>query len=205
MKIKIDPLDPPEEKIKIVLEALREGKIILYPTDTVYGIGANIFNLEAVERIYKIKKRPHNKPLSVCVSSIDQIHKIAHLNRDTGKKLNTIFPGPFTVILKKKDIVNPILTAGGEKIGIRIPESKICMELSSKFPITTTSANISGKPIPESVDGVWKQFIGEIDLIIDAGTCRHGVHSTVIDMTVSPPLILRKGVKIPPFYSSKMN
>lgn len=199
MKIKIDPQDPPQEKIKIALEALNEGKIILYPTDTVYGIGANIFNIKALKKVYKIKKRPFNKPLSVCVSSFDQIHKIAHLDRDTQKKLYNIFPGPFTVILKKKDIVNPILTAGGEKIGIRIPHSKICMELSSQFPITTTSANISGKPIPESVDEILKQFNGEIDLILDAGICKHGIHSTIIDMTVSPPLILRKGVKMPPF------
>ncbi|MGZ7043673.1 MAG: L-threonylcarbamoyladenylate synthase [Methanobacterium sp.] len=199
MKLKINQEAPEEGKIKIAVKALKEGKTVLYPTDTVYGIGANIFNIEAVEKIYKIKKRPLNKPISVCVSSINDLHKIAYLNKDMEKKLEYIFPGPFTVILKKKNIVPPILTAGSEKIGIRIPDSKICMELSSEFPITTTSANISGKTVAESVEGVLEQLEDEIDLILDAGIFRHGIHSTVIDMTVSPPLILRKGLKMPHF------
>ncbi|MGZ7160689.1 MAG: L-threonylcarbamoyladenylate synthase [Methanobacterium sp.] len=199
MKLKINPEAPEEGKIKIAVKALKEGKTVLYPTDTVYGIGTNIFNLEAVEKIYKIKKRPLNKPISVCVSSINDLHKIAYLNKDMEKKLEHIFPGPFTVILKKKNIVPPILTAGSEKIGIRIPDSKICMELSSEFPITTTSANISGKTVAESVEGVLEQLEDGIDLILDAGICRHRIHSTVIDMTVSPPQILRKGLKMPHF------
>ncbi|HML05359.1 MAG TPA: Sua5/YciO/YrdC/YwlC family protein, partial [Methanobacterium sp.] len=108
-------------------------------------------------------------------------------------------PGPFTVILKKKENIPPILTAGEQKIGIRIPDNRVCMELSKEFPITTTSANISGQSIPESIDGVLEQLGDEIDLILDAGICKHGIHSTVIDMTVSPPKILRKGAKEPPF------
>ncbi|MGZ7047042.1 MAG: L-threonylcarbamoyladenylate synthase, partial [Methanobacterium sp.] len=87
MKLKINPEAPEEGKIKIAVKALKEGKTILYPTDTVYGIGTNIFNLEAVEKIYKIKKRPLNKPISVCVSSINDLHKIAYLNKDMEKKL----------------------------------------------------------------------------------------------------------------------
>ena len=199
MKIKINPKSPEKEKIRTVIQYLSDGKIVLYPTDTVYGIGANIFNYQAVKKVYQIKKRPLNKPLSVCVSNVNDINKIAYLNKDTEKKLEKIFPGPFTVILKKKDIVPTILTSGSEKIGIRIPENKICMALSREFPITTTSANISGKPMATSLKGVLRQFGDDIDLILDAGIYMHGIHSTVIDMTCSPPRIVRKGAKMPLF------
>ena len=193
MKLKIDPKNPEKEKIKTAVEALKEGKIVLYPTDTIYGIGANIFNMEPVKKIYAIKRRPLHKPLSVCVSKIDDIHKIAYLNKDVEKILNDIFPGPFTVILNKKEVIPSILTAGSEKIGIRIPDSNVCLELSREFPITTTSANLSGEKILESIEEILEQLEDKIDLILDAGNCRHGIHSTVIDMTVSPPKILRKG------------
>lgn len=199
MKMKINPENPEKEKIKLAIKALKKGKIVLYPTDTVYGLGANIFDIEAVKKIYTIKKRSFYKPLSVCVSKIEDIHKIAHLNKDLEKMLNEIFPGPFTVILKKKDIVPSILTAGGEKIGIRIPDNNICLELSNEFPITTTSANLSGEKVLESVNGVLEQLNNEVDLILDAGICKHGIHSTVIDMTIHPLKIVRKGVKMPPF------
>jgi L-threonylcarbamoyladenylate synthase len=201
--IKINPENPEKDKIKGAVEALKEGKTVLYPTDTVYGIGANIFNFEAVKKVYMIKKRHFNKPLSVCLSKIDDIHKIAHLNKDIEKMLNYIFPGPFTVILNKKNNIPPILTASREKIGVRIPDSKISMELSQQFPITTTSANLSGQKIPESVDGVLEQLGNTIDLILDAGICKYGIHSTVIDFTVSPPKIVRKGVNTPPFLDYK--
>lgn len=196
MKLKINSKNPEKEKIEITINALKDGKTILYPTDTVYGIGANIFDVEAVKSVYKIKNRPLNKPLSVCVSKIDDIHKIAYLNNDAQYMLKDIFPGPFTIILNKKENVPPILTSGSQKVGIRIPDNKICMEISRKFPITTTSANISGQPVLESVNQILEQLNEEIDLVLDSGICRHGTHSTVIDMTVSPPKILREGAEI---------
>ncbi|HEX3013316.1 MAG TPA: L-threonylcarbamoyladenylate synthase, partial [Methanobacterium sp.] len=141
-------------------------------------------------------KRSPLKPISTCVSKIEDIHKIAHMDEDTEKMIEKILPGPFTVILKKKESVPSILTSGGEKIGVRIPDSKVCMELASAFPITTTSANISGEKIPESLDGILKQLDGSVDLILDAGVCKHGIHSTVIDMTDSPKIV-RKGAVMP--------
>lgn len=199
MKLKINSESPPKDKIKAAVNALKEGKTVLYPTDTVYGIGANIFDLEAVQKVFSIKKRSLNKPLSVCVSKIEDIENIAYLNKDLKRLISDIFPGPFTVILNKKENVPSILTSGGKTVGIRIPDNRVCRELSRKFPITTTSANISGKPVPESVAGVLKQLGDQIDLILDAGICRHGIPSTVIDMTVSPPKIVRKGAGEPPF------
>lgn len=197
--IQINTENPSKEMLKVAIEALNKGKIIIYPTDTVYGIGANIFDVEAVRNVYSVKKRSFDKPLSVCVSNIDEISKIAHINEDIERNLVKIFPGPFTVILKKKEVVPSIVTSNSDKIGIRIPDNKICMELSSKFPITTTSANISGKNVQESVDGVLSQLNADIDIVLDAGICKHGINSTVVDMTCSPPKILRKGASMPPF------
>jgi len=200
MKIlKINPDNPEKDKIKTAVDILRRGGTVVYPTDTVYGVGANIFHPEATRKVYSIKKRSLTKPISVCVSKIDNIHKIAYMNENIEKIIEKILPGPFTIILKKKVDVSSILTADGEKIGIRIPDNKVCVELSREFPVTTTSANISGEKIPESVEGILKQLDNNVDLILDAGICRHGVHSTVIDLTVYPPKIVRKGAVMPDF------
>ena len=197
MKIlKINANNPEKDKIKAAVSVLKRAGTVVYPTDTVYGIGANIFDAKAVQKVYQVKKRSPLKPISTCVSKIEDIHKIAHMDEDTEKMIEKILPGPFTVILKKKESVPSILTSGGEKIGVRIPDSKVCMELASAFPITTTSANISGEKIPESLDGILKQLDGGVDLILDAGVCKHGIHSTVIDMTNSPKIV-RKGAVMP--------
>ncbi len=197
MKIlKINANNPEKDKIKAAVSVLKRAGTVVYPTDTVYGIGANIFDAKAVQKVYQVKKRSPLKPISTCVSKIEDIHKIAHMDEDTEKMIEKILPGPFTVILKKKESVPSILTSGGEKIGVRIPDSKVCMELASAFPITTTSANISGEKIPESLDGILKQLDGGVDLILDAGVCKHGIHSTVIDMTDSPKIV-RKGAVMP--------
>ncbi|MGB9978389.1 L-threonylcarbamoyladenylate synthase [Methanobacterium sp.] len=197
MKIlKINANNPEKDKIKAAIAILKRGGTVVYPTDTVYGIGANIFDSEAIQKIYHIKKRSQLKPISACVSKIQDIHKIAHMDKNTERIVKKILPGPFTVILKKKNNVPGILTSGGEKIGVRIPDSKVCMEISREFPITTTSANISGKKIPESLNDILKQLDSDIDLILDAGVCKHGIHSTVIDMTSSPKIV-RKGAIIP--------
>lgn len=195
--LKINQDNPEKNKLKIAIDALKEGKAIVYPTDTVYGIGANALDIEAIEKVYRIKKRPLDKPISICVSKISSIKKIAYINKEVEKIIEQILPGPFTIILNKKENIPSILTTGSEKIGIRIPDNKICMELSKEFPITTTSANLSGKDIPESVDDILKQLDDTVDLILDAGICRHGIHSTVIDMTLNPPKIVRKGAIIP--------
>ena len=199
MKIlKINANNPEKDKIKAAISVLKRGGTIVYPTDTVYGIGANILDVEAVQKVYQVKKRSPLKPISACVSKIEDIHKIAYMDKKTEKMIEKILPGPFTVILKKKKNVPSILTAGGKKIGVRIPDSKVCKELSSAFPITTTSANISGEKIPESLNGILKQVGDGVDLILDAGVCKHGTHSTVIDMTDSPKIV-RKGAVMPDF------
>lgn len=191
--IKINAKNPDKEKIIIAMNFLKKGGTVIYPTDTVYGLGANIFNEEAVKKVYLIKKRSFKKPMSVCISEIDDINEIAYIDKYTEEIIRKILPGPFTVILRKKKHVPFMLASDGEKIGIRIPDNRVCMELSREFPITTTSANLSGREIPKSVEEVVEQLGDAVDIILDAGTFKHGVPSTVVDMTTSPPKILREG------------
>jgi L-threonylcarbamoyladenylate synthase len=191
--IKIDPTEPEPDKIEIARKVMKQGSIIVYPTDTVYGIGANIFDERALLKVFSIKKRSHDKPLSVCLSRIEDIKKVAHMDDATKELIQKILPGPFTLILEKNDNVPSLLTAGSEKIGIRIPDNQVCMNLSNDFPITSTSANLSGYNVPESVNDVLNQLGNSVDIVLDAGLCKHGFHSTVVDMTVYPPKLLRKG------------
>ncbi len=191
--IKINPENPEKEKIKQAINVLENGGTVVYPTDTLYGLGADIFREDAVRKVYTIKKRSLNNPISICVSEIDDITKIAYLDKDTEKIVKKILPGPFTIILRKKGNISSILTAGKEKIGIRIPDNKICRELTQRFPITTSSANISGKKAPKSLNEVLEQLGDTVDLILDDGGSGEGIPSTVIDLTTRPPEILRKG------------
>jgi L-threonylcarbamoyladenylate synthase len=191
--IKIDSNEPEPDKIEIARQMMKQGSIIVYPTDTVYGIGVNIFDEKAILKVFSIKKRSQDKPLSVCLSRIEDIKMVAHMDIETEELIQKILPGPFTLILKKNDNVPSLLTAGSDKIGIRIPDNKVSMDLTKKFPITSTSANLSGYDVPESVNGVLNQLGDSIDLVLDTGLCKHGFHSTVLDLTVDPPKLLREG------------
>lgn len=190
--IRIDPLKPEKRKIEKAVNILENDGLVVYPTDTLYGLGANIFSQKATRKVYTIKGRDYSKPLSVCVSEIGDINKIAHL--EGIEKIKELLPGPFTIILNKKENVSPLLTAGRNKIGIRIPDNLISRELSRKFPITSTSANLSGEPVPESAGEIAELLGDSVDLIIEGGRLQ-GTHSTVIDWTIQPPNVIREGVK----------
>jgi L-threonylcarbamoyladenylate synthase len=191
--IELNPQIPEKHKIKQIREVLENDGLVVYPTDTIYGLGANIFSEAAIKKVYSLKKRDLDKPLSVCLSMVADIEKIAYI--DQGKEIiEQILPGPFTIILKKKEHISQLLTAGSDKIGIRIPDNNICREITREFPITSTSANLSGDTVPKSVDEVIKKLGDSVDLIIDGGLTE-GIPSTVIDWTISPPKVLRKGVK----------
>lgn len=195
-KMKIVKINSQKIEDGLIDESIRlmeSGEIILYPTDTLYGLGANIFDENALKKIYSIKKRSTSKPISVCVSNIDWIPKIAHVSSKNLKIISKILPGPFTIILNKKDCISELLTAGSENIGIRIPDNEICQKISQKFPITTSSANISGQETKKSVDKIIEQLDTDLGMVIDAGPSQVDEASTVIDFTVDPPIILRNG------------
>lgn len=198
--IKINPQKPEKDKIELALNILREGGVVVYPTDTLYGIGVNISNGDAVERVFSIKKRSRSKPLSVCLPKVESISKVAYMDSETEKIARKLLPGPFTLILNKKEGISSTLTAGEAKIGVRIPDSRVSMELSREFPVTATSANISGMKVPESSEGVYKQIGGSVDLILDAGTFKESLPSTVVDLTCRPPSVIRRGSGVELFY-----
>lgn len=178
-----------KNQIETAIKILERGGIIAYPTDTIFGIGCNIFDEEAVKRIFELKERDFNKPLSIAVSDFEMLESLVFITKQEKKILEKILPGPFTIILSKRPIVSNLITAGSEFVGIRIPEYKIILELIEKagFPIITTSANISGKKSPFNS----KEVDLKVDFVVE-GDCEHKKPSTVIDLKNKK--IIRQGV-----------
>ena len=196
MKIaKLNPKKPDWNIIDEAIGVLSSGGVILYPTDTIYGLGANIFNEKAVEKVYDIKNRDYFKPLSVCVSSIEA----AQLITEIPSKYNDLFlkhlPGPFTFILNESPSLH-INFAKNHKIGIRIPGNDIARSLSQIFPITSTSANLAGKKTLDTPKKIIKQLNADVDYILDVGSLKSDFASTVVDLTRKKPEILRQGLGI---------
>jgi len=180
--------------VSAAIKALKEGKVIVYPTDTLYGLGADIYNLSAIRKVFEIKKRPTNMPLSIAVSNYDEIKNNAYLN-DTAKILiNSFLPGKLTLILKKKSLVSDLITADRNKVAIRIPDNKIALEIISKFgPLTATSANIHGKKTPHIISDIIMQFKKEdISVYLDDGKLA-GEPSTIVDASADKIKIIREG------------
>ena len=184
--------NPDMDLISEAIDIMANGGVILYPTDTVYGLGANIFNNDAVERIYAIKKRDQSKPLSVLVQDIESLELIDDLNRSSREIINKWLPGPFTFILNKKNVVSPYVSASS-KVGVRIPDYKIARSLASLFPITTTSANLTNEDTLSNPQDILKQIGSDIDLVIDVGNLDKARPSTVIDLSSSKPTLVRNG------------
>ena len=184
------------EKLKKPAKMIKEGKIVIFPTETVYGIGTNGFKSDSIKKIYEIKKRDFNKPISLLVNSIKMIESVAKNISDLEYALiNRFCPGPFTIILKKKKEVPDILTANGDTVGIRMPDSLIARTLIdySGVPIATPSANISGKPSGTSIANIMKDFKDSVDCIIDNGESKLGIASTIVKVENEKPIILREG------------
>ncbi len=181
-----------------ILEAaalIKRGELVVFPTETVYGLGANAFDGQAVAKIFKAKGRPQDNPLIVHISEIDEIKNIAVDIPDGFYKLAERFmPGPLTVILKKSDKIPCEVTAGGDTVGVRMPDNKYARELISKsFPLAAPSANRSKHISPTTAEHVYEDLAGEIPLILDGGECSVGIESTVLDLTCDIPTILRPG------------
>jgi L-threonylcarbamoyladenylate synthase len=194
--IKMKKNKPSKEKIKIAAKIIAQGGIVAFPTETVYGLGANALNEKAVAKIFKAKGRPADNPIIVHVSSIEEAEKLASEINPTAKKLvKKFWPGPLTIIVKSSGILPRNVTAGLKTVGLRMPSNKIALELirESNCPIAAPSANISGKPSGTNGSHAIKDFNGKIDAIIDAGTTDIGIESTVVDVTGKTPRILRPG------------
>jgi L-threonylcarbamoyladenylate synthase len=176
------------------INALKNGKIIVYPTDTLYGLGADIYNIDAVRKVFEIKKRPLDDPLSVAVSDINELEKIAYINNKSRQLAEVFLPGRLTLILKKRSIIPDIVTGGLKKVAVRIPDNKVALELLSEFgPITATSANIHGKKTPYIIREISMQFKDEdISVYLNIGRVA-GRPSTIVDATKKHIKLVREG------------
>ncbi len=203
MKIlKLNPENPDKELINKAIDVMANGGVILYPTDTVYGLGANIFNKDAVERINKIKNRDSSKALSILVSNLESLDLVANVNFKNWTLINRWLPGPFTFILPKNKCV-PSFISPNDKVGVRIPDNKIATSLARIFPIVTTSANVSNQETLSNPQDILKQIGDSIDLVIDVGELKSTTPSTIIDLTDFRPSLVRKGAEILEFTKSE--
>ena len=183
-------------KLKIPAQILKQGGVVVFPTETVYGIGTNGLDKQAVKKLYDIKQRPLSKPISLLVSDMNMVNKISKDITDIEYKLmEAFFPGPFTIILKKKDIVPNIVTANTDTVGIRMPSEEITRKLIeyADVPIAAPSANISDKPSGTNIESIQKDFEGKVDYFIDAGESKLGIASTIVKVIDGIPHILRQG------------
>ena len=184
------------EDIKKAGKILKNGGLIAFPTETVYGLGANGLDEAAVSKVYKAKGRPSDNPMILHISQIDEIYDIAEeINEDCLKLMEAFWPGPLTVVVKRKKIVPNTTTGGLDTVGIRMPSDKTARLLIKEagIPIAAPSANLSGKPSPTMPEHVIKDMNGRIDGIICGGKCQVGIESTVVLVTGDTPIILRPG------------
>lgn len=199
MKIlKLNPNNPDKNIINQAIRVMAEGGVILYPTDTVYGLGANIFNKTAVNKIYRIKNRDSFKPLSILIPNIESLDLVADVNLKNRSIIQKWLPGQFTFILPKTKII-PSYVSSNYKIGVRIPDSTIATSLAKIFPIITTSANLANKETLSNPHGILKQLGDNVDLVIDVGDLKSCSPSTIIDLTEFKPSLVRKGPQITDF------
>lgn len=192
--VRVDLDNPSVNIIKEMVQIIKNGGVVVYPTDTVYGLGANALNPRAVLKIFKIKKRSLNQPLPVIVSGLKMAEKLAFINNDARKLIGAFWPGSLTIIMDKKPVLPSIVVSGGSSVGLRMPNHTIPLMMlkTSKLPLVATSANIHGKPDPIDAKDIIKQIGKEVDLIFDCGKTK-GKPSTIVDLTKVPPLIVRSG------------
>jgi len=194
------------------IEALRNGDIVVYPTDTLYAFGVDIHNKDAVRKVFEVKKRPLDIPLPVAVSNLVDIEKIAFVS-DIARDLAEYFlpgpltmilnkkdlaeyflPGPLTMILNKKNVISDVVTGGLDSVAVRIPDNDVALELLSRYgPITVTSANVHGKEVSDNISDIKMQFNSDdVAVYLNYGKL-NGLPSTIVDMTAGKPRIVRYG------------
>jgi len=186
--VRIDPLIPDIKKMKMCASTLRSGGLVAFPTETVYGLGANLLNKRAVERLYRVKKRPKNKPFTIQIAQREKVEDFARdISTDAYKLIDKLWPGPLTVILRsKKD---------NGAVGLRMPKNLIALTLleAAGIPVVVPSANLSGEGPPKTTKDVLKNLNGLIDIVIDGGEVELGIESTVVEVREKRYEIVRQG------------
>ena len=193
---KIDTEKINTEYVKEAGEVLRNGGLVAFPTETVYGLGGNAFDKNASYKIYSAKGRPSDNPLIVHIADEEALEEIAEEIPESAKKLMKAFwPGPLTMVFKKTEKVPYETTGGLDTVAVRMPNHKVALELirAAGVPVAAPSANTSGRPSPTKAEHVIEDLSGKIDMIIDSGIAGIGIESTIVDMTGDVPMILRPG------------
>jgi len=195
MLISINSDNPQPRHIQRIAEQLRSGAVICYPTDTVYGIGCDIFNQKAIKKIYQIKQRPKHKPFSFMCSGLKNVNNYGHVSNMAYRVMKKALPGPFTFVLPSTKLVPKIMVTKQKTVGIRVPDNNICLSLIEALgnPILTTSATLDeeGPPLTEAYE--FDERLGNmVDLVIDGGNL-YPDPSTVVSFTGNEPEVLRQG------------
>jgi len=193
--LEIDSRSPRVDAIAEAAATIRAGGLVVYPTETVYGLGADACSDKAVAKVFVAKVRPLEDPIPVAVNSFELAQQIAELTPTAELAFKKFLPGPLTLVVKTKPKkISTLVTAGTENVGIRVPDHPVVKLIEFVGgPITATSANLSGKAAPVTIRGALEQLGKRVDVALDSGRCRLGAPSTVVDLSSGPPRILRKG------------
>jgi L-threonylcarbamoyladenylate synthase len=195
---KVDATNPDSLILGQAAKLIAKGEVLVCPTDTGYAFSVNALDNKAVAKVFNLKGRTYSNPMHVAVSSIEEARKYAHINEAARHLARHFLPGALTLVLPKRETIPDILVAGRDTIGIRIPDNRVILSLAEMTaqPLTTTSANISGQPTPYTAEEVVKQMgeaIDNVALILDQGPLAVRELSTVVDLSVSPPQLIRHG------------
>lgn len=194
-RVPVDPWNPDPAALSEAAAVLRRGGLVAFPTETVYGLGANALNPDAVRGIYRAKGRPADNPLILHLARREEAGALAIETPRARRLMEAFWPGPLTLVLPARPVV-PTETRGGlDTVALRMPDHPVAAALiaAAGFPLAAPSANRSGRPSPTDAESVWEDMEGRADMILDAGPVAVGIESTVLDVTVDPPLLLRPG------------
>jgi L-threonylcarbamoyladenylate synthase len=192
----VNPYYPETDAIQVGAEAIQSGGLVAFPTETVYGLGANALNPEAIRRIYSAKGRPANNPLIVHIAALAQLEQVAVAIPDIAAQLvEQFWPGPLTLVLKRSVEISPNVSAGRDTVAVRMPAHAVALALikAAGVPIAAPSANLFTRPSATTAEHVLTDLNGHVDVILDGGATRIGLESTVIDLTAETPIVLRPG------------
>jgi len=194
---KIDPIEPEQAAIREAAGIIRRGGVVVFPTTGLYGLGADGWNVDAIERVFHVKNRPAANPILILVPDAEVISTLVEeIPSEAREIIHRFWPGSVTLVFRARSPVSPLLTAGTGKIGIRLPAHPAAAQLVSTVgaPITGTSANLSGEPGVSNVGDLPGEIIDRVDMVLDAGSLQGGQGSTVVDVTTDPPTVLREGM-----------
>lgn len=191
----IHPENPQVRHIRRVAEVLDAGGLIIYPTDTYYGLGCDINNKRAIEKIYKIKKMSKNKPLSFVCSDLKHLSRYAVVSNYAYRTMKHLLPGPYTFVLEATPLVPKIMLTKRRRVGIRVPDNRICLDIvcALERPIISTSVRLDGDEILVDPEEIYRRFKGLVDIVIDGGAVA-AEPSSIVDLSGSEPVVLRRGI-----------